>query len=35
MKMTLKRVAADTENVLINLMEKYEYEFSQYYVTIN
>jgi len=31
MQMTLKRVEADKENVLINLMEKYEYEFSQYH----
>jgi len=31
MQMTLKRVKGDNENVLINLMEKYEYEFSQYH----
>ena len=31
MKIMLKRVVTDTESVLINLMEKYEYEFSQYH----
>ena len=31
MRVTLKLVEADTENVLINLMEKSEYEFSQYH----
>ena len=31
MQMTLRRVESNTENVLINLMEKYEYEFSQYH----
>jgi len=31
MQMTLRRVESNTENILINLMEKYEYEFSQYH----
>ena len=31
MQMTLKPLVTDNENVLINLMEKYEYEFSQYH----
>ncbi|MCL2605375.1 MAG: GNAT family N-acetyltransferase [Defluviitaleaceae bacterium] len=31
MQVTLKPVTADKENVLVNLMEKYEYEFSQYH----
>jgi len=31
MQMKLKPMEPSTENVLINLMEKYEYEFSQYH----
>jgi len=31
MQILLKRVEMNNENILINLMEKYEYEFSQYH----